>query len=130
MVGVFCRYLSAGGRRGAAGGAAADHSFSLAHRLLLPYLGAAFGVRRQRIEEKYPGDQCVQNGGQQEGQHVKHRKIREVNGQVVAPGHLVRAAEQHRVVVHQLLGVRQKEPHHAVGRGERPHQRDDLLRPG
>lgn len=125
-----CYYLSAGGRGGAAGGAAADHSLSLTHRLLLPHLGAAFGVGRHRIEEKYPGDQSVQNGGQDEGQNVKHREIREVNGQVVAPGHFVRAAEQHHVVVYKLLSVRQKEPHYAVGWGERPHQRDDPLRPG
>lgn len=122
-------HLSAGGSRGAAGGAAADHSAPLA-RLLPPLLGAALRVRGQRVDEEDAGDEPVQDGGQGQGQHVEHGEIREVNRQVVTPGHFVAAAEQHHVVVSQLCDVRQEEPQDAVGRGERPHQHNDLLRPG
>lgn len=122
-------HLSAGGSRGAAGGAAADHPPSLA-RLLLPLLGAALRVRGQRVEEEDAGDEPVHDGGQRQGQHVEHGEIREVNRQVVTPGDFVAAAEQHHVVVRQLFDVRQEEPQDAVGGGERPHQQDDLLCPG
>lgn len=89
-----------------------------------------FGVGGQRVEDEDPGDQRVQDGREQQRQHEKHAKIKEVNGQIKLPGDSVAAGDDGDVVVHQLLDVRQVEPHHAVQRGESPDEQDDPLSSG
>lgn len=96
-------------------------------RLALP---PAFGVRGQRVEEQDPGDQAVQNRGQQQRQHEEDAEVEEVNGQVELPGDPVAARDDGDVGEHLQLDVGQIEPHDAVDGGADPNQQDDPPGPG
>jgi len=98
--------------------------------LLLLLLLLVCGVGGQRVEEEDPGDEAVQHRGEQQRQHEEHPEVEEVDRQVELPGHPVAARDDGDVVVHQLLDVRQVEPHDAVQRREGPHEQDDLLGAG
>lgn len=98
-------HLSAGGRGGAGvtGVFAADPVADVV--AVESVLLLVFVVGGQRVEEEDPGDQSVQDGGEQQRQHEKDAEIKEVNGQIKLPGDSVAAGDDGDVVVHQLLDV-------------------------
>lgn len=70
-------HLSAGGRGGV--GVARVFAACVLDDCVVAVFLLLFGVRGQRVQEKDPGDESVQNRGEQKRQHEKDAKIEKVN---------------------------------------------------
>ena len=52
------------------------------------FLLVVFGVGGQRVEEEDPGDESVQDRGEQQRQHEEDAEIEKVNGQIKLSGYI------------------------------------------
>lgn len=80
--------------------------------------------------EEDPGNQPVQNAGQQQRENVEQNEIGEEVPEVVLPGQGERASlPVHQTFIVQRFDLGEDQPRTAVGKGEDPESHDDFLGP-